>query len=65
MKYLKPCLPKRSSLDTTILLISKLFFEIGHEKNFHVDEIPILQYCTIQLYNFFIHFYIYGFKLFL
>ena len=29
MKYLKSCLPKGNFLDTTILLISMLFIEIG------------------------------------
>ena len=29
MKYLKPCLPKGDLLDTTILLISISFIEIG------------------------------------
>ena len=31
MKYLKPCLPKGNLLDTTVLLISISFIEIGFQ----------------------------------
>ena len=49
MKYLKSCLPKGNLLDTTNLLISISFIEIG----FYIDEICILQFQCHQFFKFF------------